>query len=134
MIAAPRQLGGCEDFRLMVDEMGRAWVMRHLAVSRQQVAAWLRPNASVPRAAVLALYWETQYGRSVVDCDHHQEMGLLHTQLAIDRTTIRTLNQRVATLECELAESTARSANDRWFRSAEDEAPNGGERARLRSP
>jgi hypothetical protein len=77
VITAQRDLGGPNDFRLMVEEIGRTFVIRHLAISRQQLAAWLAPNARVPRASVLALYWETRCGRNLIDSDRHNELDLL---------------------------------------------------------
>ena len=121
MITAQRDLGGSEDFRLMVDELGRAFVIRHLAISRQQLAAWLAPDARVPRASVLALYWETHWGRHLIDSDRQNELDLLRGLAKCHERTIAILRARVAILELELRADapSASSANERWF----DETP-----------
>ena len=115
MITAQRDLGGSNDFRMMVDELGRAFVIRHLAISRQQLAAWLLPNAHVPRANVLALYWETHWGQNLIDSDRHNELDLLRGLVRCHKETIATLRQRVAILEAELRVNVGLSANERWF-------------------
>ena len=117
MITAQRDLGGPNDFRLMVDELGRAFVIRHLAISRQQLAAWLSPTARVPRASVLALYWETRWGRGLIDSDRQNELDLLRGLVRCHERTLVTLRERVGILEAELRDRArgALSANERWF-------------------
>lgn len=117
MITAQRDLGGPNDFRLMVDELGRAFVIRHLAISRQQLAAWLSPTARVPRASVLALYWETRWGRGLIDSDRQNELDLLRGLVRCHERTIVTLRERVGILEAELRDRAlgTLSANERWF-------------------
>ena len=117
MISMQRGLGGVNDFGLMVGELGRAEAMRLLDVSRQQLTAWLKPDARVPRACVLALYWETRWGRSVIDRDRQAEIDLLRAQVRCLAETVGTLRARVKELEieCRSRARAAQSANDRWF-------------------
>ena len=117
MISAHRGLGGSEDFRMMVDELGRTFVMKHLAISRQQLTAWLAPCATVPRANVLALYWESRWGRSLVDSDRETEIGALRSLARCHERTIETLRTRVSELEVEVRSEPGilHSANERWF-------------------
>lgn len=136
MISAQRDLGGSNDFRMMVDELGRAFVIRHLAISRQQLAAWLLPNAQVPRASVLALYWETHWGRSLIDSDRHNELDLLRGLVRCHKETIATLRQRVAILEAELRVNAlvGLSANERWFDCAQSDPRRARDGQRMCSP
>lgn len=112
-----RGLGGVNDFGLMVGELGRSEVMRLLEVKRQQLTAWLKPDACVPRACVLALFWETRWGRSVIDRDREAEISLLRAQVRCYAETVGTLRARMNELEieCRSGSRGAQSANDRWF-------------------
>ena len=46
MFTAQQDLGGSHHFRQMVDELGRAFVMKHLAISARQLTVWLGPNSA----------------------------------------------------------------------------------------
>jgi hypothetical protein len=126
MITAQGDLGGAGHFQLMVEELGRKFVMAHLAISRQQLAAWLIPDAKVPRASVLALYWETRWGRSLIDSDRETELQLLQGLVECHKVTIQELGARVRILETELRSAAAPpflSANERWFSQTQQTQP-----------
>ncbi len=83
MISAPKSIGGINDFKIMVDQLGYAFVLRHLAINRTTLTRWLSGSSTVPRAAVLALYWECHWGRQLVDSDHLFEVQLLHQKIGL---------------------------------------------------
>lgn len=89
MISAPKNIYGPDVFKRFVFELGGPKrICKMLDVAERTVWRWLA-DESVPKMAVLALYWETQYGRSLIDSDHHAETALLrgHVQLLQDQFT-----------------------------------------------
>ena len=105
------------DFEMLVHELGPPFVIKHLAITRQQLTAWLRPDSRVPRGQVLALYWESQYGRSVVDSHREFEARNLKDLADSFMRQVETLRSRVISLEEELrsAQGGAYAANDGWL-------------------
>lgn len=51
-------------FRLLFDQLGPAHAEQLLGVKPRVYKRWLNGSTPVPRCAVLALYWESSYGRS----------------------------------------------------------------------
>lgn len=83
MISAPKNIYGPDVFKIFVHELGGSKrVCKMLDVTERTVWRWLAED-SVPKMAVLALYWESRYGRSLIDTDHHTEMVLLRGQIQI---------------------------------------------------
>ena len=83
MISAPRDIYGSNVFKQFVHELaGPVRVAKFLEVSERTVRRWLA-EGSAPRMACLALYWETQYGRSLVDADHQTEVALLRGRVQL---------------------------------------------------
>ncbi|MFO1246005.1 MAG: hypothetical protein U1E71_12620 [Ramlibacter sp.] len=83
MIAAPKNIAGPNLFRLFVDELGREKVCELLEVHETTLRRWLRGTTPVPRMAVLALFWETRYGLSLIDTDQVNEIRLLYRRVKI---------------------------------------------------
>lgn len=83
MISAPQNLYGSDVFRKFVEELGGPKIVAlFLDVTERTVWRWLAED-SVPKMAVLSLYWETKYGRSVIDTDHNFELSLLYGRIRI---------------------------------------------------
>lgn len=83
MISAPKNIYGPDVFKIFVHELGGPKrVSKMLDVTERTVWRWLAED-SVPKMAVLALYWESRYGRSLIDTDHHTEMVLLRGHIQI---------------------------------------------------
>lgn len=81
MIAAPNNVYGPDIFKMFVHELGGPkFVCKLLDVTERTVWRWLAEE-SVPKMAVRALYWETRFGRSLIDSDHHNEVVLLRGQI-----------------------------------------------------
>jgi hypothetical protein len=86
MISAPKEIRGINVFRVFVDELGMAKTCQILDVPEATVRRWLRNTGvadkhPVPRMAVLALYWETKYGKMLVDSDQVNEIRLLYSRI-----------------------------------------------------
>ncbi len=83
MISAPKDIYGPNVFKQFVHELaGPVRVAKFLDVSERTVRRWLA-EGSAPKMACLALYWETQYGRSLIDADHQTEVALLRGRVRI---------------------------------------------------
>jgi hypothetical protein len=83
MISAPKNIYGPDLFKSFVHELGGPkLVCKKLDVTERTVWRWLA-EGTVPKMAVLALYWESQYGRSLIDTDHHNETVILRTRIKI---------------------------------------------------
>ena len=81
MITAPRDIWGTNLFEIFVQELGAKRVCELLEVPPVRVRRWLKGTTPVPRMAVLALYWETQYGRSMVHEHQVNEIRLLYLRV-----------------------------------------------------
>lgn len=78
MISAPKDIFGPGVFDLFVAELGMKRVCKILDVRSATVQRWIRGTTPVPKMAVLALYWETQYGRSLIESEMVNEIRLLY--------------------------------------------------------
>lgn len=83
MIAAPKSIAGPNLFQLFVNELGNERVCELLEVHEKTLRRWLRGTTPVPRMAVLALFWETRYGLSLIDTDQVNEIRLLYRRVKI---------------------------------------------------
>lgn len=82
MISAPKNLYGIDIFNLFLHEVTLKRAAKILDVTERTIWRW-KSEGKVPKAAVLALYWESSYGRSLVATDHHNEMRLLRARVHI---------------------------------------------------
>ncbi|WP_180125480.1 hypothetical protein [Rhodoferax sp. BLA1] len=83
MIKAENCIRGATMFGAFVHELGGPkLVAKFLDVTERTVWRWLAEE-NAPRAAILALYWETQYGRSLIDTDQVNEIRLLYQRIHI---------------------------------------------------
>lgn len=73
-------------------------IARHLGVSALTVRRWIKSDQA-PRAAMLALFWETRWGLSALDA---QAVNLVRSHVALNNALRReneTLRRRIARLE-----------------------------------
>lgn len=81
MIAAPSDIWGINVFQTMVNQLTETKALAILGVPKSRLRRWLNGTSSVPRMACLALYWETPYGRSMIDSDHQFIVQSLHRRI-----------------------------------------------------
>ena len=88
--SAPKDVYGGNLFEIFMDECGGvAKVAAFLHVSERTVKSWHK-KGSAPRAAVLALFWETNYGRSQLFTSQVNEIRLMcHRINILERQYIR---------------------------------------------
>lgn len=83
MLTAPNYICGPNLFKIFVDELGGPkLVCKFLDVTERTVWRWLAEE-SAPKMAVLSLFWETQYGRSLVQTDQVNEIRLMYRRIEI---------------------------------------------------
>lgn len=113
---APRDIYGSECFRIFVDELGGPKaVTKYLGVHENTMRRWLS-TGRVPRAAVLALFWESKYGRSHIYTDQVNEIRLLYRQVCL----LREQFQRAKDLVTGLRAMDSGSANEPLFEDLPD--------------
>ncbi|WP_157982602.1 hypothetical protein [Simplicispira lacusdiani] len=116
---APRDIYGSECFRLFMAELGGPKaVHRYLGVTERTVYHWLATGRA-PRAAVLALFWESKYGRSHIYTDQVNEIRLLYRQVCL----LREQFQRAKEVVTGLRALNAGSANEPLFEELPDFGP-----------
>jgi|GEM_PF-7118911 len=99
LLTAPKKLGSIYDFRNMVFQLGEAKALLLLGVHRTTLRRWLSGSVKVPRYAVLALYWETSWGRALVDADRQYIIALMNYQIEYLRTENDRLIEAIEALE-----------------------------------
>ncbi|MFO6418583.1 hypothetical protein ACLBKS_00095 [Hylemonella sp. W303a] len=100
MLSASTEIGNNYEglFDVFYAELGRKRVREILGVCSRTIDNWRHGTTRVPKAVVLALYWETQYGRSLIECEMINEIQLLYQQNTILRDQFRKAKDIVAGL------------------------------------
>ncbi len=108
---APAHIRGAH-LRIFMDDLlsDPKTVSEYLRVSERTVYSWLS-TGQAPRAAVLALFWESQYGRSQIFTDQVNEIRLLYRQVCL----LREQFQRAKDIITGLRAMHAGSANEPLF-------------------
>lgn len=104
---APKDLPA---FSFLFDELGSpapAALARHLGVTVRTVQRWIAAD-SAPRAVLLAMFWDTRYGRSAVEC---RAVNDAMQQAALARCHRDEARERLRELEHVLAVGNFGSAN-----------------------
>jgi hypothetical protein len=71
---------------------------KHLGVSASTVRRWLS-RGEAPRCAALALFWETRWGQSILDCEAVNQARMQEGLNRALKTENATLCARIARLE-----------------------------------
>jgi hypothetical protein len=116
MFRAPRQLPPLEFLLRDIGQPAPAVIARALGVTERTVYGWIS-KGEAPRPAALALFWETSYGRSEIECNAVNGERYARALVSGLERQKATLQARVAYLE---SVGTFGSANAPLFLS---EAP-----------
>ena len=111
MLNAPTEMFGQNAFDLLVDDVGERRATELLEVTRKTLRRWRRGHSVVPRMAVLALYWESTWGRSLIDTTRSSEIEMWRGLAKSLQCDLRKAQQRIEFLQ----QDAVRSANDPWF-------------------
>jgi hypothetical protein len=93
----------------MVDMFGRALTCEFLDIHRTTLDRILAGKSRLPRAYLIALYWETPWGRSVVDTHNHYANYLAHQRIETQEKVIAQLEASIKTLVMEANHLSANS-------------------------
>lgn len=77
-------------------------ISRHLGLTPQTVTKYLRDDQA-PRAVMLALFWESRWGRSAADCEaaNFGQVHYAHAESLKEKNQV--LRDQIALLELELS-------------------------------
>jgi hypothetical protein len=89
---------GSVAFQMLMEDLGNQKALKVLGVPKCTLTRWLRGTRPVPRCAVLALYWSSPLGQSLIDCDHHNEVVTLRALADALQRENRELRDRLAQL------------------------------------
>lgn len=95
---APRALPALSQILPDLGQPSPREIARFLDVSERTVYGW-KATDNAPRAALLALFWESSYGLSALDCELHNSIQVyksLSESLNLEAQKLRT---RIAWLE-----------------------------------
>lgn len=113
MISFDRKVGGLDHFKIMVDLFGRQRTCEFLDIHRTTLDRILTGKSKLPRAYLIALYWETPWGRSIVDTANHYALYLANQRVETLEKVNRQLEDSIKTL---VAEASHISANTPIYR------------------
>lgn len=80
MISAPKNIYGINVFKMLIHEITIKRAAKILDVTERSIWRWLAEE-KVPKAAVLALFWESHYGQSLIETDQRNEIVILRTRI-----------------------------------------------------
>lgn len=84
---------------LLADMAGTpAQVARHLGVTHRTLQRWVAAG-DAPRSALLAMYWESRWGRSAMDAQLVNDARIAHGLVSSLQSENATLRARIARLE-----------------------------------
>jgi hypothetical protein len=98
MFRAPRQLPPLESLLLDIGQPTPAVIAHALGVTERTVYGWIS-RGQAPRPAALALFWETSWGRSEIECNAVNGERYARALVAGLEKQKATLGARVAYLE-----------------------------------
>ncbi|WP_367068621.1 hypothetical protein [Oryzisolibacter sp. LB2S] len=103
---------------MMFDDLGAspAQVAKLLGITERTMRRYLQAD-DAPRPVLLALFWETRWGRSAADCDAHNYAQVQHGLAQALQSQNARLVRQVRELE-RLLDSNDRAANRPFFRAA----------------
>lgn len=79
-------------------------IARHLGITPRTLQRY-KETGSAPRAVMLALFWETRWGRSAADCEAANWAALHYRAAMIERRQNVALRGQLARLERELSQA-----------------------------
>lgn len=82
MISAPKNIYGITVFKMLIHELTVKRAAMILDVTERSIWRWLA-DGKVSKASVLALFWESHYGQSLIESDQRNEIVLLRARVRI---------------------------------------------------
>lgn len=107
---------GLPSFELMLQDLPAtpAQLARHLDISPRTMQRYMA-EAAAPRAVMLAMFWETRWGRSAADCEAANWAALHYRRAEIAERQNVALRRQLVALEAALAESHGAANSPVWM-------------------
>lgn len=117
MFRAPRP-AGLPSFSTMLQDLQATpeQLARHLDLSRRQLQRYQAADAA-PRVVMLAMFWETRWGRSAADCEAANWAALHFRRAEIAERQIVALRRQLDQLEAALATGDRAANSPIWMRA-----------------
>lgn len=109
LIAFDRKVGGLDHFKIMVDLFGQERTCEFLDIHRTTLRRILAGKTRLPKAYLIALYWETPWGRSVVDTQNHYALYMANQRIDTYEKLVAQLENSIKTLVMEANHLSANS-------------------------
>lgn len=109
-------LAGLPHIQTMINDLPatKKQIARHLGITERSLNRYIRAEGA-PRAIMLALFWETKWGRSAADTEAANYGAIYYRKaMGLERQNQK-LRQQIATLETELANTNYVAANSPFF-------------------
>jgi len=87
-----------------------AALSEHLEISRRQIQRYQAADAA-PRSVLLAMFWETRWGRSTADCEAANWAALHYMRAEAAEHQVKQLRRQIAIMERELVAAGGPAAN-----------------------
>ncbi len=115
MFRAPSQ-AGLPSLAYLVDDLprDRKKIARHLGISQRTLDRYIQAEQA-PRAVMLALFWETRWGRSAADCEAANFAALQAANVRVLEAKNAELRRQIEHLES-LVSSVDEASNLPFFR------------------
>ena len=111
-------LAGLPSFSVMLSDLSanHDQIARHLGLSLKTLNRYIKAEQA-PRAVMLAVFWETRWGRSVADTEAANYGAIYFRQAkGLERLNAKLLKQ-IEVLEQELTNGSYGAANTPFFRA-----------------
>lgn len=89
-------------------------IARHLGIPFDQMASYHAMDQA-PRIVMLALFWESRWGRSAADCEAVNWAAHSHREAQTLKRENAALRRQIESLELQLSEGTGTAANAPFY-------------------
>lgn len=115
MFRAPSQAGLPPLSYLLADiPATTGQIAKHLGIPFDQMATY-HAKEEAPRAVMLALFWESRWGRSAADCEAVNWAAHSHHEAQVLKRENAALRRQIESLELQLSQGTSSAANAPFY-------------------
>lgn len=109
---------GLPSFSLMLQDLPATpgQLARHLDISPRTLQRYQAEDAA-PRVVMLAMFWETRWGRSAADCEAANWAAMSYRRATLAERQVQALQRQVVELEHELSRLDRAANSPVWLRA-----------------